>query len=79
MCSGVPTVVPWLSSLLLSSPEMITWRSEFTTDEDLSGVIANKDGAHSDWTPETGPSSTGMVNQNNWADFSVFSSHNELG
>ena len=66
-------------SVLCSFPEVISWRSEFTTDEDLSGVMANAGGDPSDWTQEPVAPSSGLTNQSDWADFSVFSSHNELG
>ena len=66
-------------SMLHSFSEVISWRSEFTTDEDLSGVMDNAGGGPSDWTQEPVASSSGLSNQSNWADFSVFSSHNQLG
>ncbi len=53
---------------------VISWRSEFTTDEDLSGVQAiETTGGALKWTQEPPPN----TEDGNWAHFGEFSSGNE--
>lgn len=51
-------------SIPFKSLGVISWRSEFSTDEDLSGVTTK---APMDWTQE--PQTNTQRQEENWADF----------
>ena len=53
---------------------VISWRSDLSSDEDLSGVMAMDTGAGlTDWTQEPEPgTTTNSSPSSNWADFSKF-------
>ncbi len=53
---------------------VISWKSDISSDEDLSGVIPMETGtAASDWTKEPEETGEGADQSPGWADFSKFS------
>ena len=64
-----------LCYLLTIVPGVLSWKSDLTSDEDLSGVIPMETGTGmSDWTKEPDNRSADQKSTQNWADFSKFSS-----